>query len=1239
MAISDPEFQITDGAGNTLSRNNFFNINNSGGITINNSTDLNSTPAGGNYSFQFNACCAPGYTWSVAGGTLPPGLTLSADGLLSGPAGGAGIYTFLVKVADSTGVASPGFRQFQLNVSPIAITTNSLPFGNLTTAYSTNFAATGGTGTLAWSVAFGYYLPPGLTLATNGALTGTPGATGQYYFGITVADQSGHTAVRYYNVNIYVAGGSPPPGFTVGPNLGTWHLGTQFIALGANGGNGTYSWSLVSGSLPPGMAIRTDRPNFFAPNQQAGIIGVATTPGNYSFMLSVTSGGQTATRAFTVRMSALDLQDVALQDGFTGTPFAHTFTPLNNAGPVTYTINTNSTNGAMPPGLSLSTAGVLSGTPTAAGNYVVAMNISDGTDTLYEQYNLYVYAVNITTPGALPNATQGGVYSTTLTATGGTGGYTWRIVGGGFPNGVSLSGNGTIAGTIAAGPGPYVATVTAIDANNASYSKRMSLDVIASPAVPFVIGGFEFNDAVVGNRYGSAPGLCCGGTAPYTWTVTGLPPGLTTEPNSNSNIQYPSPPGSVQIYGVPQTVGTYNVKMTAKDASGATSTVIAPLHVSALDVTLPTGSAYNLPNGTINLPYSATFSVIGGSGPYSFSQSIIGELPDGLGIDSGTLTVSGTPLENGFNFFPGFLFADSAGNTLFRTEGIGINGPSGSTITVNGNGYYSYFLGTTTVGLPYSTQFFACCASSLVWSVAPNSTLPPGLNLSSTGVLSGTPTTPGAYTILVDATDASNSANVGVKSFVLIVTPIQITTLSVPSAVVGTSYTASLAATGGTGSLTWTQLYAANSTLPPGLTLASNGTISGTPSSTGAFNVLIQAADTSGNFAIRQYFIKVSSTPLQLITLAPCRIIDTRSANGPLGGPFVTGGSSRTIPIPSSSCNVPANAAAYSLNVTVVPRKGALGYLTVWPTGQAQPLVSTLNSLDGSVLANAAIVPAGTAGAIDAFATDDTELIVDINGYFAPPAANTLQFYPLTPCRVFDTRGPAGTFGGPSFVGGDTRSFPIASSACGAPANAAAYSLNATVVPHGPLGYLSIWPTGQTQPVVSTLNSLDGTILANAAIVPAGTSGAVSFYAANATDVIVDINGYFAPPATGGLNFYSATPCRLVDTRGPGGAFGGPVMNAGTARSFPLSQGSCGLPDTAQAYSLNMTVVPQAPILGYLTTWPTGVAQPVVSTLNAYKGQVVANAAVVPAGTDGAISVFVTDNSHVIIDTNGYFGQ
>ena len=178
-----------------------------------------------------------------------------------------------------------------------------------------------------------------------------------------------------------------------------------------------------------------------------------------------------------------------------------------------------------------------------------------------------------------------------------------------------------------------------------------------------------------------------------------------------------------------------------------------------------------------------------------------------------------------------------------------------------------------------------------------------------------------------------------------------------------------------------------------------------------------------------------SSDPLQFVPVTPCRVADTRNPPGPFGGPPIGGGTSRDFIIPNSACGIPPTAAAYSLNITVVPG-GPLGYLTVWPTGQDQPKVSTLNS-DGRVKANAAIVPAGTGGAIRLFVTNTTNVILDINGYFAAVKGSTLAFYPLYPCRVVDTRGPNGPFGGPFLRGGAPgRDFPMRSSSCHIPATA-----------------------------------------------------------------------------------------------------------------------------------------------------------------------------------------------------------
>ncbi|MGC2111587.1 MAG: hypothetical protein WA655_18870 [Candidatus Korobacteraceae bacterium] len=258
----------------------------------------------------------------------------------------------------------------------------------------------------------------------------------------------------------------------------------------------------------------------------------------------------------------------------------------------------------------------------------------------------------------------------------------------------------------------------------------------------------------------------------------------------------------------------------------------------------------------------------------------------------------------------------------------------------------------------------------------------------------------------------------------------------------------------------------------------------------------------------------------------------------------------------------------------------------------------------------------------------------------AEAAYEALQFVPVTPCRAVDTRWTTGPMGGPRLPANTSRSFAIPRSACNIPATAAAYALNVTVVPHGTLGFLTLWPTGQDRPSISVTNSWDGRIKANAAIVPAGSSGAVSVYTSNATDVVLDISGYFVPtPNPNALAFYPLKPCRVADTRWPRGSLGGPYLQGGSnPRSLPLLNAtSCNIPSTAQAYSLNFTAIPRTRALWVFSTWPHGQAQPNVSTINAPTGTVTANAAIVPAGTNGAIDVAASDDTDLAIDINGYF--
>jgi hypothetical protein len=382
------------------------------------------------------------------------------------------------------------------------------------------------------------------------------------------------------------------------------------------------------------------------------------------------------------------------------------------------------------------------------------------------------------------------------------------------------------------------------------------------------------------------------------------------------------------------------------------------------------------------------------------------------------------------------------------------------------------------------------------------------------------------------------------------------------------------------------------------------------------------------------------TTPLQYTALqTPCRAVDTRVTGGPIAA-----GTSQSFYPAGGACNIPlpnTGPIVYALNVTVVPH-GPLGYLSVWPTGATQPLVSTLNSPDGRVKANAALATGGNGGEISVYASNTTDLVLDVSGYFT--AGTTADVYiPITPCRIVDTRVNNGTsFGAPSLVAGQQRTFEIANSSCNLPAaafaNGGAVSLNVTTVPIAdhPVSYVTVWGTSETEPqtpLISTLNAPTGTVTANASLVTINpsTSESVSVYSSNDTDLVLDITGYFAPAslAPSGLSLYTLPPCRVIDTRESSGEFQGEL-------TVPFATGNnCSMPANAQAYVMNATVVPSGS-LGFLTLWPDGIPQPLVSTLNAEDGSVTSNMAIVST-TDGSIDAFASSDTQLILDVSGYF--
>jgi hypothetical protein len=390
-----------------------------------------------------------------------------------------------------------------------------------------------------------------------------------------------------------------------------------------------------------------------------------------------------------------------------------------------------------------------------------------------------------------------------------------------------------------------------------------------------------------------------------------------------------------------------------------------------------------------------------------------------------------------------------------------------------------------------------------------------------------------------------------------------------------------------------------------------------------------------------------TTTPLRYTPLqTPCRAVDTTSTPGG----SVLGGTVRIFNPAGGGCSIPPpgnGVIAYAVNLTVYPQ-GYLGYISMWPAGYPFPPVSTLNSYDGRVKANAAIVAGGTNGEISVFATNTTDISLDVGGYFTTDPADV--YVPISPCRLVDTRINAGTsLGGPSLKANQQRVFPLANNMCNLPAGVlaagGALSLNVTVIPlTTSVADVTVWGASlpELQPSFPTVLIRTPFAGANAAIVTIDNapsdSVAVSAVATNDVDLVLDVTGYFASPPlpTPGLSLYLLAPCRVLDTRfPPSDSLYLPLGGFLGELTVPFSSGNVCIPTSAQAYVINATVVP-LPVVGVLTLWADSTSQPYTSTLNAPDGYVTSNMAIV-ASFNGSIDAFASNQTELILDVSGYF--
>ena len=277
---------------------------------------------------------------------------------------------------------------------------------------------------------------------------------------------------------------------------------------------------------------------------------------------------------------------------------------------------------------------------------------------------------------------------------------------------------------------------------------------------------------------------------------------------------------------------------------------------------------------------------------------------------------------------------------------------------------------------------------------------------------------------------------------------------------------------------------------------------------------LFNSAGSTDLIADVEWYFDASS---QVTALVPARILDTRPGFTTVDGQFAGNGalsSGQRLDLKvGGRGGLPASGVgSVVMNVTVTD-PSASGFITVWPTGQSRPLASNLNFTPAQTVPNLVITGVGTNGEVSLFnSAGNTQLIADITGWFP----NGAQLTSLTPARLLDTRAGAGTVDGQFSGGGAMRAQAvldlIVSGRGGVPASAAAVVLNVTAVLPSAAGYVTVWPSGFSQPNASNLNLAPGQTRPNLVIAAIGSNGKVSlFNSTGTTDIVVDVLGWLAP--------------------------------------------------------------------------------------------------------------------------------